>query len=80
MPVPLLRLFGPARTCAGTGRAHLPGSSVAELIDEATRRYGPEFAEVVGASRLWVNGEAAGRDRTLDDHDELAVLPPVSGG
>jgi molybdopterin converting factor small subunit len=53
---------------------------VAEVIDEATRRFGPEFAAVAGASRLWVNGEAADRDHPLDDRDELAVLPPVSGG
>jgi molybdopterin converting factor small subunit len=53
---------------------------VAEVLDEAIRRFGPSFAEVVGGSRLWVNGEAADRDRTLDDRDELAVLPPVSGG
>jgi len=78
--VPVLRLFGPARSCAGTGRADVPGASVAEVIDEATRRFGPSFAEVVGVSRLWVNGETADPDRALDDRDELAVLPPVSGG
>ncbi len=76
----MLRLFGPARTSAGTGRAEVPGSSVAEVLDVATRRFGASFAEVVATSRLWVNGEAADRDRALDDRDELAILPPVSGG
>ena len=76
----MLRLFGPARTSAGTGCAHVPGTSVAEVLDEAARRFGPSFTEVVGTSRLWVNGEAADRNRSLDDRDELAVLPPVSGG
>jgi molybdopterin synthase sulfur carrier subunit len=76
----VLRLFGSARSSAGTGRTEVPGSSVAEVLDEAVRRFGPSFAEVVAESRLWVNGETADRDHALDDRDELAVLPPVSGG
>ena len=78
--MPSLRLFGPARTCAGTGSIELPGGSVAEVIDEAARRFGPAFTEIVGTSRLWVNGVAAGRDHVLTSLDEVAVLPPVSGG
>lgn len=78
--MPSLRLFGPARSCAGTGCIELPGASVAEVIDEAVRRFGPAFSEIVDSSRLWVNGTAAGRDDALTALDELAVLPPVSGG
>jgi molybdopterin converting factor small subunit len=78
--MPVLRLFGPARLCAGTGRADVPGVSVAEVLDEATRRFGPSFAEIATSSRLWVNGQAADRQCPLDDRDEVAVLPPVSGG
>jgi molybdopterin synthase sulfur carrier subunit len=29
---------------------------------------------------LAVNGEYAGRDRALEDGDEVALFPPVSGG
>ncbi len=78
--MPLLRLFGPARTAAGTGRVDIPGASVAEVLDEAGRRFGPGFTDVVATSRLWVNGQAAERACLLDVRDELAVLPPVSGG
>ena len=78
--MPVLRLFGPARTTAGTGRVDIPGASVAEVLDEASRRFGPTFADVVATSRLWVNGRAAERTCLLDGRDELAVLPPVSGG
>jgi molybdopterin converting factor small subunit len=53
---------------------------VAEVIDEAARRFGPAFTEIVDSSRLWVNGTAAGRDDALTALDEVAVLPPVSGG
>jgi len=78
--VPVLRLFGPARTVAGVGSVNVPGTSVAEVLDQATRRFGLPFAEVAATSRLWVNGQAADRNAVLDERDELAVLPPVSGG
>jgi molybdopterin converting factor small subunit len=37
---------------------------------------------VLDASRVWVNGEepSAGGATPLQDGDEVAVLPPVSGG
>ena len=78
--MPVLRLFGPARSAAGTGRVDIPGTSVSEVLDEACRRFGPTFADVAATSRLWVNGQATERACLLDGWDELAVLPPVSGG
>jgi molybdopterin converting factor small subunit len=37
---------------------------------------------VLDGSRVWVNGDepAAGGATELEDGDEVAVLPPVSGG
>jgi molybdopterin converting factor small subunit len=43
-------------------------------------RYGATFREVVESSRVWVNGEPASTDDPVGDTDEVAVLPPVSGG
>jgi ThiS family len=45
-------------------------------------RYGTEFAAVLARSRVWVNGDEAlaGSLTELHDGDEVAVLPPVSGG
>lgn len=75
-----LRLFAAAREAAGTGRDELPGATIGAVLDEAVRRYGPPFAEVLATCRVWRNGEEADRATPVDDGDEVAVLPPVSGG
>jgi sulfur-carrier protein len=78
--VATLRLFAAAREAAGTGRDTVPGDTVAAVLAEAGRRYGEAFAEVVANSRVWCNGEPAEGDEAVTDADEVAVLPPVSGG
>jgi molybdopterin synthase sulfur carrier subunit len=78
--VAVLVLFAAAREAAGTGRDELSGSTVAELLDQARQRYGLPFADVLAKSRVWVNGEPAELDLAIGDGDEVAVLPPVSGG
>lgn len=75
-----LRLFASAREAAGTGRDDVPGATVGEVLAEAARRYGPAFAAVLAGSRVWRNGEPAANDEPVGDDDEVAVLPPVSGG
>jgi molybdopterin converting factor small subunit len=35
---------------------------------------------VVAASQVWVNGRPAAGTTEVGTNDELAVLPPVSGG
>ncbi|MEX1216954.1 MAG: MoaD/ThiS family protein [Acidimicrobiales bacterium] len=76
----VLRLFASAREAAGTGRADVPGATVNEVLAAAIDRYGATFAEVVSNSRVWCNGEPATGDVVVGDADEVAVLPPVSGG
>lgn len=78
--MPTLRLFATIRVAAGTGRDEVPGSTVAEVIATATDRYGESFAELVPICRVWVNGEAADPETVVADTDEVALLPPVSGG
>jgi molybdopterin synthase sulfur carrier subunit len=78
--VATLRLFAAAREAAGTGRTTISGSTVQEVIDTAIADFGPEFARVVGSSRIWLNGEQAEPTDAVGDIDEVAVLPPVSGG
>jgi molybdopterin synthase sulfur carrier subunit len=75
-----VRLFAAARDAAGTGRDDVPGGTVGEVVAAACERYGAPFVDVVSTSKIWVNGEIAGSDDPIGPTDELAVLPPVSGG
>jgi molybdopterin converting factor small subunit len=78
--VAIVRLFASARQIAGTGRDELPGRTVAEVLDAARDRYGVAFADVLATCRIWVNGESVGDQTTIGPGDEVAILPPVSGG
>jgi molybdopterin converting factor small subunit len=53
---------------------------VAEVLDAACARYGATFAALLPRCRVWVNGEPAQPEHTVNHGDEVAVLPPVSGG
>jgi molybdopterin converting factor small subunit len=76
----VVRLFAAARVAAGTGRDEVPGDTVADVLAESVSRYGQGFADVLAGCRVWVNGEAAEPADPIGPNDELAVLPPVSGG
>lgn len=75
-----LRLFAAAREAAGTGADTVPGATVADVLRAAEERYGPAFSAVLAASRVWCNGEEVAPGHPVGDNDEVAVLPPVSGG
>jgi molybdopterin converting factor small subunit len=76
----VLRLFAAAREAAGTGRDVIAGATVGEVLRAAVDRYGADFEAVLGTSQVWRNGDPAGEDEPVDDADEVAVIPPVSGG
>lgn len=76
----VLRLFASAREAAGTERDVIDADTVGELLDEARRRYGERFTAVLAKAKVWKNGEPAAPDDPVGDTDEVAVLPPVSGG
>jgi sulfur-carrier protein len=75
-----LRLFASAREAAGTSQETLPGATVGELLEVAKHRFGANFEAVLPSCKVWVNGEAADMSARIGDDDEVAVLPPVSGG
>ena len=73
-------MFGPAREAAGASCVRVPGDNVAVVVAGARARFGESFGTVLDGSRLWVNGEEADPDTPVGDDDEVAVIPPVSGG
>lgn len=75
-----LRLFASIREAAGTSSAEVDGSTVGEVVDAAVTRFGPSFADHLAVCKVWVNGEPATDDHPVGETDEVALLPPVSGG
>ncbi len=58
----------------------IAAGTVGALLAVARSRYGTAFTEVLSRSRVWVNGRNADDRTPVGDTDEVAVLPPVSGG
>lgn len=75
-----LLLFAAAREAAGCSRETIPGETVADVLAAARRRFGPTFESVLGSCTVWVNGEQCEPATRVDERDEVAVIPPVSGG
>jgi molybdopterin converting factor small subunit len=75
-----LKLFGPASDAAGRKSDEMPGTNVGEVLAGACTRYGGSFEDVLRSSTVWLNGEEANIDTRVGPTDEVAVLPPVSGG
>ena len=63
-----------------TEMAEVPdGSSLGSLFDALQQRI-PQLAQYRSAVALAVNYEYSGRETVLHDGDEVALIPPVSGG
>lgn len=75
-----LRLFASARQAAGTSTQEVPGHTVDEVLQTASERFGAEFVAVMSTCRVWLNGEETVGSAPVQDADEVALLPPVSGG
>lgn len=75
-----LRLFASIREAAGTKSVEIDGPTVGEIIATAQSRFGSGFGELVPTCRVWLNGEPADLTDAVGAGDEVALLPPVSGG
>jgi molybdopterin synthase catalytic subunit len=77
-----LLAFGALKRIApegGAWRDLTPGASVADLLGELCREGLTDDAALRSAA-IAVNQQYSARTRTLEDGDEVAILPPVSGG
>ena len=75
-----VRLFASLREIAGGPSVEAEAGTVGELLDTLGRRYGKEFERVMGVGTVVVDGATVGREHVLRPEDEVALLPPVSGG
>ncbi|HEX5950390.1 MAG TPA: MoaD/ThiS family protein [Actinomycetota bacterium] len=75
-----VRLFAALRDEAGEPVVEAEGRTAGELADALGLRFGERFAAIAAAGSLVVNGERALRDTPVVEGDEVALLPPVSGG
>ncbi len=75
-----VRLFANLRELAGTAAYEAEASTVEGVLAEAVERFGPTFAAGLETAKVWVNGDPAEPTDRVGPNDELAVIPPVSGG
>ncbi len=79
-PMARLRLFASLRDVAGTSSVDIDEPTVARVIEAAAARFGPAFSEAAQRARVWVNGDEAEDGQAVGPADEVALIPPVSGG
>jgi MoaD family protein len=75
-----VRLFAALREIAGDAHVEATGRTVGDVVEELSDRYGQRFAQIAEVGSFVVNGERAARDSPIADGDDVALLPPVSGG
>lgn len=77
-----VKLFAMLKEKAGTSELHLElpeASTVADLRAEVARSF-PELPVSAAAAMVAVNAEYVEESHLLHDGDEVALIPPVSGG
>ena len=75
-----VRLFAALRELAGASEVEAEGRTAGEVADALSTRFGERFGQIAAVGSLVVNGERAGRGTAVAEGDEVALLPPVSGG
>lgn len=75
-----VRLFAALREVASASVLDVDAPSVGALLEQLSATYGSAFDRIMAAGTVVVDGEVVGPDRRLDPGDEVALLPPVSGG
>ncbi|GAB3997772.1 molybdopterin converting factor subunit 1 [Spirosoma daeguense] len=80
-PTVSVLLFGITRDLTGQSSVSVPlgaGARVSELLEQLYQSYPPLAA--IRSVMVAVNGEYAEVDQVIQQSDEIALIPPVSGG
>ena len=78
-----VRLFAVLREIADSSEVEVPDGdapTVAAAVQAVCDRFGDRFTRVVERSTVVVDGEQSTLDTELTGGEEVAILPPVSGG
>jgi MoaD family protein len=75
-----VRLFAALRELAGSSEVEAEGRTAGDVVRVLSSRYGDRFAQIAAVGSVVVNGERATQDTPIATGDEVALLPPVSGG
>ena len=75
-----VRLFAALREIAESSEVEAEGATAGEVADALSERFGERFGQIAAVGSLVVNGERATRSTPVAAGDEVALLPPVSGG
>jgi diacylglycerol kinase family enzyme/molybdopterin converting factor small subunit len=75
-----VRLFASLREEAGAARLEVDGATVDDVVTALTVRFGAKFGEIARVGSVVVDGERAEFDAKIGPDQEVALLPPVSGG
>ena len=80
MPRVTVRLFAALRELAGSSSVEAEGATVGDVVQSLSARYGERFEAIARVGSAVVGGERADLATPLTEGQEVALLPPVSGG
>ena len=80
MPHVTVRLFAALRELAGSSHVDAQGDTVGDVVEALSARCGDRFAVVARVGSAVVDGERADASTPLAEGQEMALLPPGSGG
>lgn len=75
-------LFAALRDAAGVSRVEVEAAALGELLTSLSDRFGEPFRSRLAVASVLVDGdqEPHDSDRRLSGDEEVALLPPFSGG
>lgn len=77
-----IQLFAMARDLAGAGaiEIELPEEATVATLRQAIAAKCPPLADLVSRAAIAVNAEYAVDEQAVSSSDDVAIIPPVSGG